>query len=43
MEFNLEEIILICEYVRVGSKSTPKTKTLDFINEYLDLKRDIKA
>jgi hypothetical protein len=43
VEFNLEEIILICEYVRVGSKSTPKTKTLDFINEYLYTKKDMKV
>jgi len=43
MEFNLEEVILISEYVRVASKSTPKTKTVDFVNEYLYTKKDMKV
>jgi|TARA_R110002167_G_scaffold146333_2_gene337727 hypothetical protein len=38
MEFDLKEVIKISEYVRVGSQSSPTTKTKVFIDEYLEVK-----
>ena len=36
--FNFQELIVISEYVRVSSQSTPDRKTKDIIQEYLDIK-----
>ena len=38
MSFDLKEVIVISEYVRVASKSTPNVRTVDIVNEYLALK-----
>lgn len=42
MKFELKEVIQISEYVRVASNSTPKVKTIDIINEYLEVKNELK-
>lgn len=36
--FSFQELIVISEYVRVASQSTPDKKTKDIIQEYLDIK-----
>ena len=39
MKFDLKEVIIISEYVRVGSQSSPTTKTKVLIDEYLEVKQ----
>ena len=39
MKFDLKEVIIIAEYVRVASKSAPKVKSIEFINEYFEVKK----
>ena len=39
MEFDLKEVIKISEYVRVGSQSSPTTKTKVLIDECLEVKK----
>jgi len=38
MNFDLKEVIIISEYVRVGHQSSPTTKTKVFVDEYLEVK-----
>ena len=38
MNFDLNEVIKISEYVRVGIQSSPTTKTKVLIDEYLEVK-----
>jgi hypothetical protein len=42
MKFELKDVIQISEYVRVATKSTPKVKTIDIINEFLEVKNEQK-
>lgn len=37
--FTKKDLILISEYVKAGHQSTPKAKTIDLINEYLENKK----
>jgi hypothetical protein len=38
MKFDLNEVIKISEYVRVGHQSSPTAKTKELVDEYLEVK-----